>query len=338
MEDSYDQTIRYKTYKPKKVDDVNIIDINYTNYNNLIVNKFNISDLKKGLKQYKLKNTGKKSELLDRLYNFLKSSSHVIKLQCLFRGFIIRKMFKLRGSVVFTNREQCVNKEDFLTMDPLNTISPIDFFSFEDDDNHIYGFHIMSIYNLIKNTTSEQILNPYTRKELNINIIPNIYRIIKICKTMKLPIDIIIQNDNCELSVKRKIEMRTIDIFQIINSLGNYSEPKWFLNLSKNELYKFTRELFDIWNYRANLTEQVKCNICPPRGIICTQFEKNSIFMENNIFSLQTKLLNILERLITSGIDQDFKVLGAYYVLAAITLVSPEASAIMPWLYQSVYY
>jgi hypothetical protein len=336
MEDSYDQTIRYKTYKPKKVDDVNIIDINYTNYNNLIVNKFNISDLKKGLKQYKLKNTGKKSELLDRLYNFLKSSSHVIKLQRLFRGFIIRKMFKLRGSVVFKDRDKCVNKEDFLTMDSLNKISPIDFFSFEDDDKHIYGFHIMSIYNLIKN--NDHILNPYTRKELNDNIITNIYRIIKICKIMKIPIDIIIQNDNYDLSVKRKVEMRTIEIFQTINSLGNYSEPRWFLKLSKNELYKFIRELFDIWNYRANLTEQVKCNICPPRGIICSQLEKNSIFMENNIFSLQTKILNILERLITSGIDQDFKVLGAYYVLASITLVSSEASAIMPWLYQSVYY
>ena len=336
MEDSYDQTIRYKTYKSKKVDDVNIIDINYTNYNNLIVNNFNVSDLKKGLKQYKLKNTGKKSELLDRLYNYLKSSSHVIKLQRLFRGYIIRKMFKLRGSVVFKNREQCVNKEDFLTMDSLNKISPIDFFSFEDDDKHIYGFHIMSIYNLIKN--NDHILNPYTRKELNENIITNVYRIIKICKIMKIPIDIIIQNDNCDLSVKRKIEMRTIELFQTINSLGNYSEPRWFLNLSKNELYKFTRELIDIWNYRANLTEQVKCNICPPRGIICSQFERNSIFMENNIFSLQTKILNILERLITSGIDQDFKVLGAYYVLASITLVSSEASAVMPWLYQSVYY
>jgi len=336
MDDSCDQIIRYKTYKTKKVDDVNIIDINYTNYNNLIVNNFNVSDLKKGLKQYKLKNTGKKTELLDRLYNYLKSSSHVIKLQRLFRGFIIRKMFKLRGSVVFKNREQCVNKEDFLTMDSLNKISPIDFFSFEDDDKHIYGFHIMSIYNLIKN--NDNILNPYTRKELNEDIITNIYKIIKICKIMKIPIDIVIQNENCDLSVKRKIEMRTIEIFQTINSLGNYSEPRWFLNLSKNELYKFTRELFDIWNYRANLTEQVKCNICPPRGIICTQFERNSIFMENNIFSLQTKILNILERLITSGIDQDFKVLGAYYVLAAITLVSTEASAIMPWLYQSVYY
>ena len=336
MDDSCDQIIRYKTYKTKKVDDVNIIDINYTNYNNLIVNNFNVSDLKKGLKQYKLKNTGKKTELLDRLYNYLKSSSHVIKLQRLFRGFIIRKMFKLRGSVVFKNREQCVNKEDFLTMDSLNKISPIDFFSFEDDDKHIYGFHIMSIYNLIKN--NDNILNPYTRKELNEDIITNIYKIIKICKIMKIPIDIVIQNENCDLSVKRKIEMRTIEIFQTINSLGNYSEPRWFLNLSKNELYKFTRELFDIWNYRANLTEQVKCNICPPRGIICSQFERNSIFMENNIFSLQTKILNILERLITSGIDQDFKVLGAYYVLAAITLVSPEASAIMPWLYQSVYY
>jgi hypothetical protein len=330
-----EQSDEQRSYKSKKL--VDIININHTNYYDLIINNFNVSDLKKGLKKYKLKITGKKSELFDRLYNFLKLSSHIIKIQCLFRGFMIRKMFKLRGSVVFKNREQCVNKEDFLTMDSLETIPPNDFFSFEDNDKHIYGFHIMSIYNLI-NHGQKEILNPYTRKPISEEIITTIYKIVKICKIMKIPIDIIIQNNNGELSLKRKIEMKTIELFQNINSLGNYSEPKWFLNLSKIQLYRFVRELGDIWCYRANLTEETKNNICPPRGILYTQGERNNIFMENNILSLQSKILNILERIVYSGIDQDSKVLGAYYVLAALTLVSIDASDSIPWLYQSVYY
>ena len=333
MEDSFKSTRR------KEHNDCyeNIININYKNYNNLIIHKFNVADLKKGLSKHKLKITGKKSELFDRLYNFLKLSSHVIKIQCLFRGFIIRKMFNLRGSVVFKNREQCVNKEDFLTMDSLETIHPIDFFSFEDDDKHIYGFHIMSIYNLV-NHKQKEILNPYTRKLISDDIISKLYIIVKICKSMKIPIDIIIQNNNGELSMKRKIEMKTIELFQNINSLGNYSEPKWFLNLSKIQLCRFVRELGDIWNYRANLTEETKNNICPPRGLLYTQNERNNIFMENNILALQSKILTILERIVYSGIDHDSKVLGAYYVLASLTLVSTEASASIPWLYQSVFY
>jgi hypothetical protein len=333
MEELNEKIIR--SCKSKKL--VDIININHTNYNDLIIHNFNVSDLKTGLKKYKLKNTGKKSELFNRLYNFLKSSSHVIKIQCLFRGFMVRQMFKLRGSVVFKNREQCVNKEDFLTMESLETIHPIDFFSFEDDDKHIYGFHIMSIYNLVNNGQKE-ILNPYTRKPISEEIITTIYKIVKICKSMKIPIDIIIQNNNGELSLKRKIEMKTIELFQNINSLGNYSEPKWFLNLSKIQLCMFVRELSDIWCYRANLTEETKNNICPPRGILYTQLERNNIFMENNILSLQSKILNILERVVYSGIDQDSKILGAYYVLAALTLVSIDASTSIPWLYQSVYY
>ena len=39
-----------------------------------------------------------------------------------------------------------------------------------------------------------------------------------------------------------------------------------------------------------------------------------------------------------SGIDNDSKVLGAYYILAALTLVSHDAATSMSWLYQSVYY
>ena len=50
--------------------------------------------------------------------------------------------------------------------------------------------------------------------------------------------------------------MKILDIFQYINSLGNYSEPKWFLSLNRMQLYKFFRELSDIWNYRANISDE----------------------------------------------------------------------------------
>jgi hypothetical protein len=46
-------------------------------------------------------------------------------------------------------------------------------------------------------------------------------------------------------------------------------------------------------------------------------------------------ILNVLEKLVLSGVDKDSKCLGAYYVLGALTLVSVNAANALPWLYQA---
>lgn len=45
-----------------------------------------------------------------------------------------------------------------------------------------------------------------------------------------------------------------------------------------------------------------------------------------------------MEYLVKSGHTADSRSLGAYYVLAALTLVSEDARIALPWLYQSVAY
>jgi hypothetical protein len=49
-------------------------------------------------------------------------------------------------------------------------------------------------------------------------------------------------------------------------------------------------------------------------------------------------ILDILEKFVNDGIDRDSKTLGAYYVLAALTLVNDTAASSLPWLFQSVAY
>ena len=310
-------------------------DLDLTNYKKLKNINFTISFLKSQLKKYKLKITGNKSELVDRLFYFLNSSKYIIKIQKLFRGRLVRKMVQLRGPGLKC-REKCVNTEDFLTMGDIKNISPLDFFSYHDDDGKIYGFNIISIYNLIKKSSKEP-LNPYTRQPIHINIINNINQIINICRAIKTPINIIIENIN-EISNKKKIELKTLDIFQHINSLGNYSDPSWFLSLSRTQLIRYYRELYDIWSYRANLTDDIKIKICPPRGYLFSCIERMNIIHESNILVMQNKILNVIEKLVYSGIDNDYKTLGCYYVLAALTLVSPNAATSLSWLHQSVAY
>jgi hypothetical protein len=293
--------------------------------------------LKQICKNYKLKITGKKTDLIERLYQFLKSYKYIIKIQKIFRGFLHRKIIQLKGPA-FLNRGKCVNQTDFLSMDELQLIPPLQFFSYTEYDGKIYGFNILSIFNLVTKEKNKQPINPYTRNIISDKVIQDIYKIIYLSKICKEPINIIIQNELNDLSNKKKIEMKILDIFQYINSLGNYSEPNWFLFLNKIQLYRFFRELSDIWNYRANISDETKIKICPPNGVLFSHLERTSIFNENNQLMLQLKIANILEKMLYSGIDNDSKVLGAYYILAALTLVSNDAATSMSWLYQSVYY
>lgn len=306
--------------------------IDYTNYEKLNNINFTNQFLKIQLKKNKLKITGNKNELINRLYFFFKSSKYIIKIQRLFRGNMVRNMILLRGPAL-KSREKCVNTEDFLTMDELKNISLLDFFSYEDTDGKIYGFNIISIYNLIIKSTKNP-TNPYTRQPIPTNAINNIKKIINICKSLKTPINIIINNDS-DISNKKKFELKILDLFQHINSLGNYSDPNWFISLDRPQLIRFYRELYDIWNYRANLSDETKIKIYPPRGNLFS-FNDRNIMNDSNILIIQNKLLNIMEKLAYFGIDNDHKTLGCYYILAALTLVSIPAATSLSWLHQSV--
>ena len=57
-----------------------------------------------------------------------------------------------------------------------------------------------------------------------------------------------------------------------------------------------------------------------------------------NLDDVRKIILEILEKMVNTGIDKDYKCLGAYYVLGAITLVNNDAATSLPWLYESAYH
>ena len=307
------------------------------NYHIIYKNKYTIPQIKAELRIIKEKLSGTKTELLDRLYEYYKKYKHAVLIQKIFRGNLQRNLNILRGDG-FKKREICVNDEDFLTMDEMKKIESNQFFSYT-VNGVTFGFNIMSIYNIITKASKGPPQNPYNREPIPTEVINDINRIIKIGKGLQRPIDIYIPTatENTQISPAKRIELRALDIFQHINSLGHYSEPSWFLSLSRTQLFKLYRELCDIWNYRANLTTEVKVNICRPNGNPFIN-DRLHINVDYNLQQIQSKLLNIFDRMVHSGIDTDSKVLGAYYILASLTLVSYNAAIAMPWLHQSVSY
>jgi hypothetical protein len=295
---------------------------------------FTIIHLKYICKHYKLKISGIKSELIERIHNYLWTSYNSIIIQKYFRGHIIIYYFKLLGPAL-TNRTICKNNTDFFTLEELKDIPFSQFFSYK-QNNNIWGFNIISIYNLFIINNNKEIYNPYTRETITYNIFDNIIILIKLSKIVNQPIHIILNNDNISITAKKKNEFKCLELFQIINQLGNYSDYRWFMNLNKYSLLRFIKELIDIWNYRAELSFEVKLNICYPSGnpfILIDMCNINTI----GFIRLQKIILSIIKQLITLGTSQEYCNLGASYVLCALTLVCTPAAEALPWLYNSVY-
>ena len=51
---------------------------------------------------------------------------------------------------------------------------------------------------------------------------------------------------------------------------------------------------------------------------------------------LKARCLCVMEDMIYTGVDIEFKTLGALHVLTVLTVVSREARINMPWLYESL--
>jgi hypothetical protein len=322
--------------KLEKIDENSISIPTIYNYSNITKYKYTIQQLKTFAKHYKLKICGTKKELITRIFVFLQLSYYITKIQKIFRGSLQRKFNNLHGPA-FKNRKICTNNTDFITMDNLNDLSLNQFFSYKDVDGFIYGFDLASIFSLIymkNNKKSSQ--NPYNRNNIPIEVLIDIKILVKLGKILKKEIYLEIQDEPSNFSNEKIIELRALSLFQNINALGNYSNSEWFLSLSRSNLIKFVRELSDIWNYRAQLSLEVKSKICPPHGLPFRNLNMAYIHTETDMINVKKVILEVLEKLVNSGIDTDSKSLGAYYVLAALTLVNVEASTSLPWLFQSV--
>lgn len=322
--------------KTKKVSDDKISIPTIKTYNELVYNNYSVSQFKVFAKHYKLKITGNKKQLLIRLYSFLYLSSYIIKIQKIFRRKLVQKYKDIHGPASF-NRKMCTNSNDFISMEPIEEINFHQFISYKDTDGIIYGFDINSLHNLFLKSENE-IKNPYNRNIIPESVFKNIRNLIRLGKILNININLNFEDDTKNVSNEKAIELRTIALFQAIDALGNYSNAHWFLNLNRNQLIKLLRELIDIWNYRAQLSNQIKRDICPPNGDPFRNLSIQYIVTEENLWNVKKVVLEVLEKFVNSGIDKDSKALGAYYVLGGLTLVNSEAATSLPWLFQSVNY
>ncbi len=319
--------IDYHLTKNKSESEYILID-NYIKNQSL---NYNLPILKNTCKKYELKITGKKNEIQNRLKEYFNkflfyhnNLDKIILLQKNIKKFLLNKQIELRGPG-FSNRKIVNNQEDFFTFELLEDIPNKFFFSYKDLDGFIYGYDIRSFKQLVEKKMS----NPYNRNKIPDYAIKNMKTIYKKYKLNK--------NDENKKKEKTTPEQRlnhlVLKVFQQIEQVGAYAgglNINWFKELSVQQLKKYYKGLEDIWNYRAELNQTQKFKISG--NVQMFPVSVSMYFKINRIDKLRTILLKEMEKMVFNGENNEYKSLGAYYILIGLCDVSEECKMAMPWI------
>lgn len=183
---------------------------------------YTLKDLKPICKYYKLRCSGKKKDIIDRIEDFFKKTIYSIKIQSFWRRKIVLLNNNLRGPALY-NRIICANEVDFNTLEPLSEIDNNSFFSYIENVNnneYIWGFNFYSIIELLNNQSIPK--NPFNRSELSKENINNILRLFRI-NNILFPKKIINTNDDFNLHT-----LNIPDEYNIIGLSYGYYRPKCF--------------------------------------------------------------------------------------------------------------
>lgn len=283
--------------------------------------------LKKMCLHYKLRVGGNKDQLQHRVHEHLRLSAPAVRIQRTYRRHLLRKCATIRGPA-YLNRGVSVNETDFFSMLPCAEIPCNQFISVVGSDGHVYSFDILSL-SMLFSKRGRDVANPYNRQPFPPDTYANLRKLVRLSRALGRAVV-----TRPPPSPTQSAGERSAALFHDIYLLGHYPCPSWFDNLSRGNTVRFVRELRDIWEYRAGLSRRTRQEICPPNGnpfVLTTRgFELRS---EADV---RTGALQIISHMIRDGINDEMKKLGAYYVLCALTLVSPEAAANMPFLYAAV--
>jgi len=274
-----------------------------------------------------LEKNKKKDYYFDAIVNFIDSfkkynDKDIIKIQSIIRRKNINNNTNLRGKG-YLNRKLCNNEEDFFTYESKEDIDDIYFISYTDEKNLTWGFDVRSFNKLLQFDCK----NPYTRENFPDNFILKAKTVTKILKNKNLKL-----NHNSEIAKERKnnIKQLTVDLFSEIEISGYDCNIQWFLDLDIRHLKKLYKILEDIWNYRAQLSQEVKNNIVPPNGIIFNTpiYDINRITIRRE---LQELIINDASKFKTA-VTQSDKNLGFMYFLIGLGHVSRDCYLTYSWL------
>jgi hypothetical protein len=304
--------------------------------------KMKLHELKPLLKQYGLKLTGNKSELIGRLRNHKLQSEKVVAIQRIFRGYMARLWIKLKKGT----GKSCVNEMDFYTMEPIDEIPFYYYIHYtEETSNTSYTFNIMSLCSMI--SKSGKFENPYTRENMKKSCGPLLAKIIRLTlilfphheivgelkevyATDKITVDAIAP---VVIQPIQNLDRRITELFIAIDTLGHYTQKEWFMNLSNAQICTLVMRINTLW---ATTTNEVRQNISPGLSPFSVQNTGvTRMTLDRTLEENRAITIKIGESLVYKGTNNEYKIMGVMFFLTGLTTVSYPARIQMPWLYDN---
>lgn len=241
------------------------------------------------------------------------SIAQIIKIQSAFRMWNIYR------------RNRSNNKEDCGTMDSIYDIPIEYYFDYLDQDGFVFSFDIRTLTQLNG--------NPYNQKEFPTTK--------NFTKRLESKIDFIkksekkIKHDAPKLTEEQKFSQFLIRVFQKFDMIGQYTDTAWFENLQIDELKLFYKNAFDMFDYRAQLSDDIRKRIVKDGKLFTNIINEVGFFRVKHKRLLQLELLKEFERIIDEGEDKEYKILGVNLVLTVLVELCPSAAMSLPHLVQS---
>ena len=128
---------------------------------------------------------------------------------------------------------------------------------------------------------------------------------------------------------------RMVELFMHIDSLGNYTQIPWLTGLCSQRLFYLIYKTAALWR---NLPRDLRLRICPYVSPFGTAI-LGTMHLDGNTDAAETTkiVIRMAEVLVYSGLDAEHQNLGAMYFLSGLTIVSLDARAQLPWLYENYF-
>jgi len=313
----------------------------FTDYPYLQTRNFTIAQLKELLAANMQPISGNKEDLTNRAFNYMRLGAYVQTIQSNVRGNFVRRYNRAKG--IDRRIPDCVNDTDLISMDPIGSIAYKDFVGYRDEKGLMFGFELSTVMKLLEMSRRQgHCLNPYTRVKFTDDIAERVARIVRLSKLVGHG-DLTIERNLDELlklTDAEKNRRRIVAFCQVMDGYGNYTDTEWFLSMRRRHLVQFAKSLYDIWMFRSQMSQTMRRQIYPQNGgrpfedfpwqnMRVEQIEHDTDIVRNIAFTM-------IEKLIGSGETDDDRVIGAMYVLTAVTLVNRSAAEALPALYYSV--
>jgi hypothetical protein len=259
--------------------------------------------------------------ILKRIEPYLSHEVSIVSIQKVFKGWNIRR------------RRNCNNKEDCGTMDSLFEI-PIEYYiDYKDEEGFIYGFDIRSLHMIMSEANP---INPFTQKQLILGASgKNFFEKYMNKMTAVKEKEGAVKFESPKLTKEQRFNQTLIRVFQKIDMLGHYTDIAWFQNMTLYDLNNFYKGAYDIFAFRAQLSQEVRQKIVRD-GILFQNFIGNLHYVqERTKHILQYEILREIERILDEGEDRDSKILGITLILTVLVECSYAASIALPHLVQS---